>query len=184
MKYTIWMVIIILLALSPGYTARRNISLEEEVRNLQARIELLETMVFNTPFYLTSVTLDPSSPGGFQCLGSPVGVFLISLGDIKPYLDGYKVTVKIGNPYFATFSSFSIQVEWGEKVPNLSEKEAFDKFLAWEKTIRRKTFSFPQNLTPGTWTSIELVLTPAPKKLGYLRLSNLQISSVALLKQD
>ena len=45
-----------------------------------------------------SVMLDPSNPQGYSRLDTANGWFLISLKSAEIYLDGYKLTLNIGNP--------------------------------------------------------------------------------------
>jgi len=82
---------------------------------------------------------------------------------------------------------FSMRVDWAGKIepppPSLTRSEVAKWLETAASTFQQKTFSFPHKLEPGTWTFVELVLTPAPKKLGRIGFSQLQTPTVELLQR-
>jgi outer membrane murein-binding lipoprotein Lpp len=51
-----------------------------------------------------TVFLDATAKG-FERIDTDTGSFFISVEDVQPYLDGYKLRLKIGNPSSATFNA-------------------------------------------------------------------------------
>jgi len=170
-------------------------ALEKRVAKLEANVDLLAQAFLDLNSELNSkqheeCVFDLSNPQeltSFKRIDSPVGNFYISIEDIKPYLDGYKVRIKIGNPSLAAFVGFSMRVDWAGKIepppPSLTRSEVAKWLETAASTFQQKTFSFPHKLEPGTWTFVELVLTPAPKKLGRIGFSQLQTPTVELLQR-
>lgn len=90
------------------------------------RIELLEE-------YLGlrgGAHLNPSTLGDFGLLRTDVGTFLISIDDVEPYLEGYKLKLKIGNITSATYGQFKLSIEWGPKRPTGVEQVTADEAVA------------------------------------------------------
>lgn len=85
------------------------------------------------------VAIDPDSQS-YQQLWTPFGVLLVITKSVTPYLDGYKVKVAIGNPYFVTFSGFK---------------------LAYRVTPKPKTFTYDQAKQAGPWQKYETNKTSA-----------------------
>jgi hypothetical protein len=63
----------------------------------------------------------------------------VSIENAQPYLDGLRVTFKIGNPQFATYDGFDMEISWSKG---------------------RKTEKFVATLRLGTWTSMQVTLAP------------------------
>lgn len=123
-----------------------NVKLEQRIAALEARTDNLNRQVVRlqmsqNPY--ASVLIDVSSPGGYQRVDTTAGFFLIALRDAKPYLDGYKLFLNIGNPSSVTYSGFALHVTWG-----------------WGDQ-QEKDFSFTQDLGPASWNKVELVIAPA-----------------------
>lgn len=93
-------------------------------------------------------------------------MFLISLHEIKPYLDGCKVAINIGNPTNVLYSGFKAKVKWGKR---WEEGINYDD---WVKQLREKEESFTEELKPGWWNKAVVTVSPAkPDQLGYLEFS-------------
>jgi hypothetical protein len=131
------------------------------------------------------------SEKGFDRIDSNLGTFLVIVDDVKPYANGYKLKLRIGNPYFASFNGIKITIEWGKELPILPPDADADKFKQWEKvykeheeSIKIKEITIVEQLAPGTWTRVEITLYPATKEeLGYLNLSNMQIAQISLIRK-
>ncbi|MEX1245035.1 MAG: hypothetical protein WEB59_06275 [Thermoanaerobaculia bacterium] len=109
----------------------------------------------------TVVTLDASQPGsGYQQIVTNSGRFLVSLANAEPYLDGFRITLEIGNITSATYHGFELDAEWPPAIP---EKPDADNMETWSKKTeaQKRKFSFTDDLTPGAWTRVRLSLTPA-----------------------
>jgi hypothetical protein len=87
-----------------------------------------------------------------------------------PYLNGYKIVLKIGNPLSVSYSGFTAKIKWAKKYDyNQYAAESYD---AWQKSVQEKEVSFTDDLERGTWNKIELIVTPATaEQLGYVNLS-------------
>jgi Protein of unknown function (DUF3251) len=69
------------------------------------------------------------------------GTFVISAKDVTPYLDGFKVSLHIGNLTSANFKGAEISVAWG--------------------SAHKKQYKVTNDFAPGSFTQVELALTPA-----------------------
>ena len=138
---------------------------QETITNLQTRLLKVE---FAQNAY-QSILLDLGSRS-FQRLDTDTGSFLVSVQDASPYLDGYRVTLEIGNPSFATYAGFELTAKWNSQYDWSSYNDGtFDK---WQKSERNKEVSFTSSLMPGKWNTVELILpSTTGQQLGYFVLS-------------
>ena len=161
---------------SPQSSAREIAELRGQIAALQKKVEELESRV-NLAYLLLkdkqdrtdSVTLDLTEPT-YQRLDTDNGFFLISSEQATPYLNGYKVTLKIGNPLSVSFSGFKATVKWGKTYDY--KQYTSESYDAWQKALQEKQISFADVLERGTWNKVELVLAPATaEQLGYVNVS-------------
>lgn len=134
-----------------------------------------------------TIELDPME-AGIQRLDSDTAIFFVSCKEAAPYLDGYKIKLSIGNPFFATYNDFELDVTWGGKEPNFNEMltqastnsghyfsvlSDYEKAHAtWEHSLRKKTCAFVQELKAGTWNEIAFDIAPAaPQEVRYILVS-------------
>jgi Protein of unknown function (DUF3251) len=101
-----------------------------------------------------------ASETGFDTMETGLGKVFVAIRDVKPYANGYKLTLDIGNPNFVTFGKVSGKVEWNKK-----------DVYQWDKN-RTKEFSLTSNLLAGRWNKTEVVIAPAEKQ----ELENIRIS--------
>jgi hypothetical protein len=164
--------IITILFFLTGCTNKANENLQEKINELNREINKLNvalTMHQIMEKNFESVILDPTSLEGFQRIDTDTGFFFISLRDVKPYLDGYKLTIRVGNPISATYSGFVLNVKYGKKY-NISDKTV--SYNDWEESLNEKESSFSKKLKPGTWNTVEFILSPAKsEELGHIELS-------------
>jgi hypothetical protein len=138
---------------------------ESAASNLETRVLKLELAQSNHE----SIEVDLTSRQ-YQRLDTETGTFLISVEDVSPYLDGYRVTLSIGNPSYATYKGFDLHAKWSGAYDWTKYSEA--SFKQWEASIREKSDSFPDSLDPGKWNKVDLLLPSTPaSQLGYLQLS-------------
>jgi hypothetical protein len=114
---------------------------------------------------------------------------LVSFKDAQPYLEGYRVTVELGNPLAADYDNAEIHVAWGGSEPSaynevLTNANALQKFnnayQTWKNSLHSNDIPIPGRLFAGKWNKIQLVLSPAkPSDLGYVRIK-LDTPSVSL----
>ncbi len=110
-----------------------------------------------------SVTLDPAE-NGYGIITIDSGTFFISLEKIEPFLNGYKATLKVGNPYAITFTNVKLNVEWNKKFP-----KDLANYGEWVKTKHAQEFSDTTVLPPGKWTLFPVVLSDTkPDEVAYL----------------
>jgi Protein of unknown function (DUF3251) len=168
-------------------TAERLAKLEAKVRELQitqkdligtiaelldARVaqgliqkDVIDSVVDLVDARHTRATLDPTRLKKFRQLDTNLGFVLVSIQQVEPYLDGFKVTLDIGNPLALEYRGFILESEWGER---------------GKSTDGKLKTSFTNTLKPGSWNRIDLILpqTP-PDKFGYLSLG-LTVNTVHL----
>ena len=86
----------------------------------------------------------------------------MSCKDVKPFLEGHKISLAIGNPYAADFGGVEVTVYFGKDV-----EEAFSKHRVVRVPLNGK-------LKAGSWTRIEVALNPS--KVEDLRLLAVSIN--------
>lgn len=149
---------------------RRANNVPPDIAALEKRIKVLEDKVFDLNYKLikdNSVELDISSDS-YQRVNSNNGTFLVRVMRAEPYLNGYKVFLAIGNMTMATFSGFDLTLRWSTKEPDISS----GKWLQWLRSRKVKEEHFTQDLLPGRWNQVDVILTPArADELGYLEVS-------------
>lgn len=92
---------------------------------------------------------------GYGIARTKHGPFLINVEKVEPYMDGVKLKVSIGNITNATFSGADIVAKWGREYKN------GDDFDEWEKAQKEKKITTPVTFFPGSYASVNLILTPA-----------------------
>jgi hypothetical protein len=136
--------------------------LEKELRDLRSRVLDLEMKAQRNSF----AELDTSKET-YQQVKSNNATFLMTFVKAEPYLNGYKVTLSIGNLTTATFNSFDLKLKWGAKEPEYS-----DKWIDWWHGLKTKEQHFTDDLVPGRWNRVEVALVPASaNELGFLQVS-------------
>ena len=115
------------------------------------------------------VVLDMESKT-YSRLDTANGFFLISCQGVRPFLDGQKATLLIGNPLIARYVEYKIKVHWGPRF--LGPENDTVKWLAWYRSLKTKDYEYPGVLEPSKWNEIEVVL-PQTKadELGYVDIS-------------
>lgn len=146
--------------------------IEQTISEIETRVATLE---FSKDPYESAVFY-PSSKG-YQRIDTNCGYFLVSLNEIKPYADGCKVILHVGNPSMVTYSGFILKAKWGKRF------EKGEKFIDWVNSLKEKEEKFTQELSPGRWNKIELIVSPAkPEQVSYLKVS-METDVVSLLKR-
>jgi len=139
------------------------VSIEKKVDSIQAVIMYSEYIKMKEE----EINVDPSSAESYQTIKTSNGMFFIALKEVRPYLNGYKLILQIGNPYAITFKGFKLKVTWGRDFAvdmNDSVQTDYD--------LQTKEEAFVKELSPAAWTKVELILAPAKtEQLEYIRLS-------------
>ncbi len=129
--------------------------IESQLDRLSWDFDLIQQLL-KTPMYQKGL-FDTSSLEGYVRVDSNHGIFFVSLIDIQPYLNGYKLILNIGNPSYVTYRGFDLTVEWGE-------------FLLSETKQRKETYT--KDLYPGSWNKIEFNISPVEaEELNYIKVS-------------
>lgn len=144
-------------------------SLRMRVDSLEARQKSMGQLVGQIYFEQLStrnesVTLGPTSEG-FQRLDTENGFFLISVEDIQPYVNGYKLTINVGNPLQITYNGITCKLKWGRNRGNQENYEA------WDALLRSRDVPVLKDILPGTWNKVDVQLVPASaEELEYINL--------------
>ncbi|NBD11836.1 DUF3251 domain-containing protein [Corallococcus silvisoli] len=88
--------------------SERMIESERESARVAAEAQAL------TSLQSTSATFAPGQ-SGYAPVTTPSGRFLVMLEDVKPYADGQRLTLRVGNLQFATYSRPKIKLKWGRR---------------------------------------------------------------------
>lgn len=137
--------------------------LDRELSKLKTDFQLnkkVDKLVFNV-----------KKSDGFEVLESSSGIFFVSVKDVQPHLDGHKITFSIGNPSNITFSNPKIKLRWNspfdfKKINTKLPEDEFKKHVSelsdeWKKSFKEKEFSVLKEFSPGSWSQVELYLSPS-----------------------
>jgi hypothetical protein len=145
------------------------VSLEQTVDSLQKTVEIQGYVLKTKQERQDSISLNLTEHT-FQRLDTDTGFFLISVMDAVPYLNGYKLHLRIGNPSYAGYSAAKLTVKWNKQYQYDKYTEA--SFSEWQKSYQTKETTLLDTLTAGSWNSVELILAPATtEQLGIVTLS-------------
>jgi hypothetical protein len=98
-----------------------------------------------------SAVFDPTSSDGYRTVDIDVGRLIVILDKAEPYMDGIRLTFKIGNPLSIGFKGFNMNVKWNRRISDTSDPK-------WPADLRDKTFSLTPTLDPGSFTSVDVIL--------------------------
>jgi hypothetical protein len=113
--------------------------LANETAGLRANSELLVSRLPSLALLQPATTLNFSETI-YDRVDTNVGPLLLRLENAEPYVDGFRLTLGIGNVHSAAFEGFDLSFQWAEG---------------------KKRQSFPETLLPGRWTVAQVVLAPA-----------------------
>lgn len=144
-------------------------ALEHQLKDLQGEVSYYRYLLDQKQTTHDTIQINSNSRT-FQRIDTDNSTFLVALDTITPYMKGYKLNVSIGNPSNATFSGARIKVRWGKAYNWANFTEA--SYKQWQSTIQQKETELKQDLVPGAWNPVELMLVPSTKdELGFLELS-------------
>lgn len=95
------------------------------------------------------------------------GMLFVSVKEAKPYLNGYRISLDIGNPNFVTYINPEINLSWNisfqqfwknrtearERQKNTDEKI---QIPSWEDTLQKKSYCVIKRFLPGIWNEIDI----------------------------
>ncbi len=151
--------------------------LRKETETLKSRLDFADYSLSTKQTKSDSISLDLTSRN-YQRLDTDNGFFLVSVEEALPYLNGYKIQLKVGNPLNATYKDYTLKVKWSK--PYDWNKYTQASYEEWNKAIQEKDIPFPQSLEAGAWNSVEVILAPVTaEQLGYVTVS-MDASTVSL----
>ncbi|MFM0210474.1 DUF3251 domain-containing protein [Paraburkholderia sediminicola] len=136
---------------------------QQTAANIAVRVSSLELdQMFDSD---TAAHLDPTSKS-YAIAKTNLGNLLISVDNLEPYGDGYKLRLLVGNPNMATYDGAKLQVQWAEK-PRWGE-QGFDG-QKWKASVQSKDVDISNDLLPGAWNPVDIVISPATAaQTGYI----------------
>lgn len=134
-------------------------SLKEENKELREKIASLEISNYVNENLLSTIDQRPASVSdgdGYGIGRTPHGPVAIVIDKVQPYLDGYKVTLRIGNMAAASMNGGEFEVEWGLRygTKNVTASQVY-------ASKKKKTFSSTSQFPSGAYTLVDVILTPA-----------------------
>jgi len=123
----------------------------EAIKKLQSEVFLLRYEL--NKFKSSTATIRTDSQD-YDIARTKYGPFIISQRGLTEFLDGYKLKLAIGNTTSVTFSGAKLTLEWG---PPYDEKN----FSKWLDARKKKEVQLTDSFHPGTYTIIEVVISPA-----------------------
>lgn len=142
----------------------------EKLAALETRVQKLQSEQFMASLQGPHeiAWFDPQDDKKYQPVRGPAGPILVILEKVEPYLDGFTVHMRLGNPTSAGYTGFTADVKWGREF--LLNKDADYNKLA-DKKIEAKEY-----LAPGSWTTVKFNVAPATaeqmRRIGFAPVFN------------
>ena len=136
----------------------------------QTNFNRLQSALYAYQFANDSVSIAPEEKG-YGVLKTPFGNLFISTESVEPYLDGYKIHLKIGNPTCAHFNGFSLICSTYQNTNVIGTFHAF-------------TNEITDELSAGYWTPIDFVLAPASMDEVRNASVSVQLNQINLLEKS
>src|SRR6266496_2309405 len=170
-------------------------ALAENEKRVNGQLSFLIREALQRTLQEKTAVIDPHSKG-YSILDTGRGSLLISCDGPEPFLDGYRIKLRLGNPLYMRFSGFKLKFKFGQKPPTLPTKEnvkdgdvakaLFETWPkeneAWKKSLKHAEESYTDDLLPGTWTNIETVLPQAnAEEIAYIEVG-IEADRISLTK--
>lgn len=159
--------------------------LSAELAKAQRQQALLLERVGNAERTLRSyapksrVEFDPSESSYLRVDGD-LGSFAVAISDVRPFADGVRVTLKLGNLSSATYSGATLRMEYGPRAPSGKGTDPVDAAATWLEALQEREEKVSAKLGPGRWNPIQVTLPKIdPKEFGYLAIS-IETNEIAL----
>ena len=135
---------------------------KREVAYLESEIKSLKGMELQTSSSMWTLmgrmppkvaTFDPQAAPSYARVEAPIGVVLIRLLKVEPYLDGFTATFMIGNPSTLALTGIEGEVRWSRQWdPQKPEADISQKSQSFKMT----------NVFPaGIWSPVKINFAPA-----------------------
>jgi len=118
--------------------------LEMDTFFLKSRIESLES----------GEATASTEEQGYDIARTKFGPFTVSTRGVTPYLDGFKVKLRVGNLTNADFNGAKLKLGWGPPYDGKNYEE-------WQKAQKKKEMSATNRFASGSFTDVEVILMPA-----------------------
>lgn len=149
-------------------------ALQESQKKLGAdfTVEKMATAIFREQY--TTASFDPAADEGFSRLDTSIGSFAVSIRDVRPYADGVRVRLDVGNLTSASVTGATFKVKWGSRTPDMTEVsgDSVLAYMKWQESLKEKETTIHNELKPGSWNRVTLTLPgTSPEDFGHLELS-------------
>ncbi|MFA5088248.1 MAG: hypothetical protein WC552_04360 [Candidatus Omnitrophota bacterium] len=113
---------------------------------------------------------------GYRKVETNSGAFLVSVNNVRPIQDGYRIAFHVGNPNFASYQGIKLKLCWGKKW----DPDSAQSYEEWRKTLVSAEYFYNGKLREGTWTEINIDISPVvTKQLEHIECS-LDVDSIQL----
>jgi hypothetical protein len=150
-------------------------SLERELALMKNEVETLKRNAETQELIETFSKVAYLTPGsdGYSLLHTDIATLTVTLSDIKPYANGSKVTLILGNTSAATINGLKAKLDWGQ---------VNEKGQPINEQSKSKEIEFQQSLSSSSWNRLEVVLEGvAPSALGFVRIRDVSHRGIRLL---
>lgn len=132
---------------------KANAVLEGKIKDLEREIQWVRALDELNAIKRDSASFDPQDSKEYQPVDAPTGRMLLVLEKVVPYLDGFTVHLRIGNPSTATYAGMKGKVKWGRALD-------FNKDAEYNK-LSEKEITVTDRLPAGSWTVVTFNVAPA-----------------------
>lgn len=153
-------------------------TIEKRIKELEDKVTELTYRSFRQGISLNAMEnryasgwFDPTNDA-FQRIDAPSGFgsFAVSVTDVRPFSDGVKVTLALGNMSTATYQGVTVTLKYGSRLPGDGAKA--EDLERWQASLRTKTQTLNTDVRPGSWNRTEIALPGiSPSDLGHLEVS-------------
>lgn len=127
--------------------------LSKQIKELRSDLFLLQYRVSALESGEATVS---TTEEAYDIAKTKFGPFTVSSRGATPYLDGFKIKLRIGNLTNAKFNGAKLNISWGPPYDNKSSN-----YEEWSKNQKKKTVDLTTSFSPGAFNDIEIALTPA-----------------------
>lgn len=132
--------------------------LKDKVGALDGQIQVLKSQQIATLVERLSLPqawaeFDPQDQKKYTAIQAPAGVVLAVLEKVEPYLDGFTVSMRIGNPTTASYTGVKGKVRWGRQI-DVKQDEKYNK-------LSEKEIDLTDSIPSGRWTIVNFNIAPA-----------------------
>ena len=146
---------------------------EEQLESVKDRLSKAESDLIKLRSDRT-LAITPSEKG-FAFVSTDAGVLSFTFKSIKPYADGSRVVLTVGNLLSADITKLDAHLQWGPV-----DQQGL---LIYDPTPREMKYTFTQILKSGSWTDVTIDFAGVPPaKFGMLLGDKFSVASMTLNK--